>query len=79
VFWIFFDGTQILVGVDQTQKGTYAGTIQAMGQQLYVGGSNTTTTSTRKHGSIQVVQRAGMTLTDAKAIVAKMQTHHSIP
>ena len=34
--------------------------------------------SSMKHGSIQILNRTGMTLADAKAAVAKMQAHHGI-
>jgi len=83
VYWAFWDiNTKILtVGIDQTNGQTSSTDIsaQTITQNLYYGGNSSGAGSNMKHGSLQVVNRAGMTLADAKAAVAKMQTYHSIP
>lgn len=83
VLWAYFDpATQKLYGgLDQIENGSVNVNYGsgAMDRALYVGGDGTTAMqSSMKHGSIQILNRAGLTLADAKAIVAKMQAHHGI-
>lgn len=42
------------------------------------GGPTDTTYNTTKLGGLEVVNRTGLTLAQAKAIVAKIQAHHGI-
>lgn len=82
VYWVYGDGTgNITAGIDQSAGETSyrdPGT-SVFSTDMYVGSSNNNTpVSKMKHGSIQVLSRTGMTLTDAKAIVAKMQALHGI-
>ena len=80
-YWIYSDGASTptyYFGKDQADVATYVAT-GATGQTLLTdrqigSGGNVT----MKVGSVESVSRAGMTLADAKAIVAKMQTHHGI-
>jgi hypothetical protein len=78
-FWYAFDvGTGLITfGKDQTTIGTQsapsggwpgslAGYVQYQGRGA-------------KWGTTQVVQQSGLTVTQAKAVVAKLQTKHSIP
>ena len=81
VHWMYSDGGSsptYCIGRDQTDITTLAPPA-ASGKTLdatrTIGhGSGVVT----KMGSMQTVSRAGMTLADAKAIVAKMQAHHGI-
>lgn len=78
VFWAFWDGTMVRAGYDQVENisGAVARGNFNSGITQYVKiGDNTQ----MKVGAVQSVPRAGMTITDALAIVAKMQAHHSIP
>lgn len=77
VFWAFWDGTKVRAGYDQIENAAAAVTKDfSAGITPYVKlGDNTQ----MKIGSVQSVPREGMTITDALAIVAKMQAHHSIP
>ena len=77
VFWAFWDGTKVRAGYDQIENAAAAVTKDmSSGISPYVKlGDNTQ----MKIGAVQSVARTGMTITDALAIVAKMQTHHSIP
>lgn len=77
VFWAFWDGTKVRAGYDQIENAAAAVTKDmSNGISQYVKiGDNTQ----MKIGAVQSVARTGMTITDALAIVAKMQTHHSIP
>ncbi len=84
VFWAYFDPVTVKLhaGVDQVENGSvdvnYTSST-TFGRELYVGGASVAGMhSSMKHGSIQVLNRSGMTLADAKAIVAKMQAHHGI-
>jgi len=83
VFWIYHDGTTLRIGIDQTEYTAGAGTIafpSSVSRNLGFGSNlGSGTQSNMKHGSAQVVNRAGMTLANALAMVAKMQTHHGIP
>lgn len=81
VHWMYSDGGSsptYCIGRDQTDITTLAPPA-ASGKTLdatrTIGhGSGVVT----KMGSMQTVSRAGMTLADAKSIVAKMQAHHGI-
>lgn len=81
VYWIYMDGASnptMYSGRDQNDVGNIyiaaaAGTAFLRGVRL-----GDTASMVCKLGSCQVVSRAGMTLADAKAIVAKMQAHHGI-
>lgn len=90
VYWLYLSpdvaagfpgGNQFRVGIDQVEN-VAAATTKALSatatRRLYVGGLDSSAGSDMKHGSVQVVNRAGMTLADALAIVAKMQTLHGI-
>lgn len=82
VYWGFYDGAGTLyAGINQTQNPTnlsYTPT-GSQTQRMRVGSSNDTTPSSlAKHGSMQIVNRAGMTLAQGKAMVAKMQALHGI-
>lgn len=75
VCWVFYDGAgNWSCGENQTTTDTHIQNAAgySLGQHLSISGSSC------KHGSIQVVGRAGMTLAEAKAIVQDMQDHHSI-
>lgn len=77
VAWAFWDGTKVRAGYDQVENTAAAVTKVFDGgitQYVSVGSS-----CQMKVGAIQSVPKAGMTITDALAIVAKMQAHHSIP
>ena len=84
VYWAFYDPatTQLRGGINQTENTTHgpvAFTYTADSSRgITIGGQDTIARSAMKHGSMQVVNRAGMTLTDALAIVQKMQTLHGI-
>lgn len=75
--WAFWDGTTARAGYDQIENTAAAVAKDFSGgiSQYVKVGDNTQ----MKVGAVQSVARAGMTITDALAIVAKMQTHHSIP
>lgn len=83
VHWFYSDGATVRrVGMDQTENtgaavsGSLAG---AYGRDVFVGGDPTGGQfSQSKVGAVQIVSRPGMTLADAKAIVADMQTLHGI-
>ena len=82
VFWAHWDGVSVLTaGNDQNTHttGTNASTaaITPFSRRVSIGGIDAAT-SQMKHGSMQFVSRAGLTLAQAKAIVAKMQAHHGI-
>jgi hypothetical protein len=83
VHWFYSDGATVRrVGMDQTENtaaavsGSLAG---AYGREAYVGADHLGGQfSLGKVGAVQIVSRAGMTLADALAIVADMQTLHGI-
>lgn len=84
-FWIYYDAAAVSpafhLGINQTDGDTQASSYAPssnFGRQLQVGGDGTTAYSKMLHGSFEVVSRAGMTLSQAKAIVAKVQEHHGI-
>lgn len=84
VFWVFYDAAStnpaLHAGYDQvTNESAFANRKSVtLSRSVFVGGTSTFDSS-MKHGSIQIVNRTGMTLEQAKAIVAKMQTLHGIP
>lgn len=82
VHWLYYDGVSSLrVGMNQTENGaaaitgTFSGPIPV---NLFVGGSSGGASSLAKIGAVQHIGRTGMTITDALAIVQKMQTLHGI-
>lgn len=82
VHWMYYDGAgSIKVGLNQTENsasaisGSFSGPVT---QNLFIGGSSGGASSLAKIGAVQHVSRAGMTLSDAKAIVQKMQILHGI-
>lgn len=81
VVWGYFNGIDTLTaGANQSDSGSVvdAGLASgSVGRDVRIGGS-ASGDSKANHGSVQYVRRAGMTLADAKAIVAKMQAHHGI-
>lgn len=83
VYWLYADpdaATKVQVGYDQVNGSTdtTAWTTGAnWSRNVYIGGASTAA-SNAKHGSVVFVSRAGLTLAQAKAIVAKIQTHHGI-
>lgn len=85
VYWTYYDADpttpKIHSGIDQTEFGTgtaanYSGV--TFTRDLTIGGPNSANSSNMKHGSTQIVNRSGMTLANALAIVQKMQTLHGI-
>lgn len=85
VYWTYYDADpttpKIHSGIDQVEFGTgtaanFAGVTFA--RDLTIGGPNSANSSNMKHGSTQIVNRSGMTLANALAIVQKMQTLHGI-
>lgn len=77
VFWGFWDGTTARAGYDQIENSAAAlamATFNGLNASVNIGDA----VSNMKHGSVQVIARTGLTLAAAKAIVAKMQLHHSI-
>lgn len=81
VMWIFFDPVtqRLYAGIDQVSNGYVSVSYgsSTFTKDLQIGG-NTVAQSLMKHGSMQIINRAGMTLTDVLSIVAKMQVHHEI-
>lgn len=81
VHWVYGDGGSsptFHIGRDQTSITTLsppAASGKTLGYTRTIGNGSGVVT---KMGSMQSVSRAGMTLADAKAIVAKMQAHHGI-
>lgn len=81
VHWVYGDGGSsptFHIGRDQTSITTLAppaASGQSFGPTRTLGNGSGVTA---KLGSMQTVSRVGMTLADAKAIVAKMQAHHGI-
>lgn len=83
VHWAFYNGSNSArFGMNQTENGAAAATVTltgTIGRQVYVGGdTNASNYSKAKIGAKEVVSRAGMTYSDALAIVQKMQTLHGI-
>ena len=81
VIWGYFNGIDTLTaGVNQSESGSVVDAGLASGgitRDVRIGGT-ASGDSKANHGSVQYVSRSGMTLADAKAIVAKMQAHHGI-
>ena len=83
VFWIFYDPTdgRLYAGYDQVGNGSVAVDYgsSGFGPQLIIGGSSAAAPGSQmKHGSMQIINRTGMTLVSALEVVAKMQAHHGI-
>jgi hypothetical protein len=81
VFWVMTDqaNNKVYWGKNQTELNAGGGTTKNTGWMSALTRSvNIFTGTTEKLGSMEAVNRTGMTVTDAKAIVAKMQTLHSI-
>lgn len=78
VYWWFYNPVEgrVYAGVDQSQNNFSALTFAT---NTVADTTITIANSQMKHGSIEVVNRVGMTLSDALAVVAKMQAHHGIP
>lgn len=82
VHWTYYDGTgAIKFGMNQTENTASALSLAYttnIPRDTFLGGNNASAQSQAKIGSVQMVNRTGMTLTDALAIVQKMQTLHGI-
>lgn len=83
VYWAYWNGVDTLTaGYDQVtgSSATRASHAAATGTaRINIGTDDgTTAKSNMKHGSTLFLDRAGLTLAQAKAIVAKMQAHHGI-
>ena len=83
VLWFYVDPVtdSCRVGYDQTENVAAALTKDVGGSsstELHIGGSNASAGSNMKHGSVQVVNRTGLTFAQALALVQKMQTLHGI-
>jgi hypothetical protein len=81
VVWAYWDGIDTFtVGRNQVTVGASAARALAasFGREVHIGGGNNGADSRANHGSMQVVNRDGLTLAQAKAIVAKMQDLHDI-
>ena len=82
VHWFYYDGVgNVRVGMNQLENvAAQLGIVFTanMTRELYVGGSSGGASGAAKIGAIQHINRAGMTITDALAIVQKMQTLHGI-
>jgi hypothetical protein len=81
VFWIFFDPSAdlVYVGRNQTTDNGTGTTFTAFSGNTLVRDVRWQAGTNPKIGSIESVQRAGMTLAQAKSLVAKLQALHSIP
>lgn len=83
VFWVFYDPATVTfyAGFDRTVFSTAVVDKKAskLGTNLVVGGDGPTSLKSKaKHGCMQVLNRSGMTLDDAKLIIDKMALHHGI-
>jgi len=75
VIWLYYDGVDTLTeGTNQTSGNTLSKTIGISSLSEIIGIRN----SSFKLGSFEFVSRSSMTLTEAKALVDKIQDHHSI-
>lgn len=83
VYWAFWDATTgiLTAGMDQTANATNSTSLfgRTLSRNISIGGNAGASVSSMKHGSFQLVNRAGMTLAQALSAVSKMQTYHSIP
>lgn len=86
VLWIYYDpATKLLhTGMDQVPNGSVVREWVGAGfnNVLYVGGpegASPKAASVMKHGAMQFINRANMSLANALDIVKKMQDHHNIP
>lgn len=83
VYWAYWDGVDtITAGYDQItgNSATRSAHAAASGTAAVTVGSGdgSSALSNMKHGSMLFLDRSGLTLTQAKAIVAKMQALHGI-
>jgi len=83
VFWFYSDGiNSCICGLDQTTVAPITTLdltkANAMSKFIGIGTAVSTPASNMKHGSVLILNRDGLTLADAKALVAKMQQLHSI-
>lgn len=83
VYWCLYDPATSLMhaGKNQVSNGSILhdfGPISLFTQALHIGGPSGSAQSLIKHGSMQIVSRAGLTMTDVLGIVAKMQNLHGI-
>lgn len=83
VYWFYSDGVgSVQCGVDQNNGTTSTALALSasgtMGTTVVIGSNASTPRSLMKHGSMMVLNRTGLTLAQAKALVAKIQTLHSI-
>lgn len=85
VYWLYYDADpttpKIHVGVDQVENGsgtafTFAG--RTISRNIVVGSEGGSNFSRMKHGTIEVLGRAGLTLSEALEYVDGLQTHHGI-
>lgn len=87
VLWMYIDPDARVITCGKNQADVYVDTTRpaaffaALPPNLTfgTGGPTDTTYNTTKLGGLEVVNRTGLTLAQAKAIVAKIQAHHSIP
>ena len=78
VYWAYFDPAtkNLYAGYDQVSNGFAVITGNpSLGRDINVGNAQ----SNMKQGTIQFVNRAGLTLAQAMALVLKVQQHHGIP
>ena len=81
VYWAYWDGVENFVaGVNQVdgESAVAIGTSGAAVSRRVQFGNDALGNTKTKIGSTVVLQRPGLTLAQAKAIVAKMQAHHGI-
>jgi hypothetical protein len=79
VHWIFYNGTEISAGINQTTYQTAEIELDAVtSRQMWIGGSSSAATATLLQGSTQILNRAGLTKTDGLAIIQKMMTLHGV-
>jgi hypothetical protein len=83
VYWFYSNGVgSVQCGVDQNNGTTSTALALSasgtMGTTVVIGSNASTPRSLMKHGSMMVLNRTGLTLAQAKGIVAKMQTLHGI-
>lgn len=83
VHWVFYDNVSKTwySGIDQTTEATVVSdrNTHSLGSHVYIGGHDwNMMRSKAKHGCMQVLNREGMTLVEAKRIIGKMATHHGI-
>ena len=86
VYWGYYNQAtgNIHTGINQVEAGTSPNAMTGLTdggnqREITVGGdANAVANSLMKHGSMQIVNRTGLTLAQSLAIVQKMQTLHGI-